>query len=161
MKLFIICSLITFNSCLLLANTEPCLFCSSTLLNRQSVFESEYFIVLVDYAPITPGHLLIIPKRHSVKAHELLKEEWEEFSLVIKKVVQVFSDYPGTDQYVLLEKNGPDAFQHVPHVHFHMLPMKPQSKLSLLFYLVMRFQLSSEDLKQEVLTFREIFSKRD
>ncbi|MDB2613805.1 HIT family protein [Chlamydiales bacterium] len=102
-------------------------FCNFEIIENQSVFKTEYFNVLIDYEPNVRGHLLVIPKRHIVKAHELSKKEWEDLSNVIPKIVNVFSKFLHTDQYIILEKNGPQAFQTVPHVHFHLIPVHNQT----------------------------------
>lgn len=81
-----------------------CPFCQQAIVDNQSVFESESFHVLVDYKPRVKGHLLVIPKRHVVKAHELSEKEWCELSMIIPKVIRVFETYLGTNQYVILEK---------------------------------------------------------
>lgn len=150
--------LIIATSNTLFANSDACSFCKHKVMTTQSVFETPYFAVLVDHAPIVKGHLLVIPKRHIVKAHELYREEWEELSIIIPKIVNVFLERFNTDQYIILEKNGPNAFQHVPHVHFHLLPITSQ-RWSQIFSILTRKQLSHENLEKEVCLFRNYFSK--
>lgn len=156
MKLFVILSILILNlSGSIFAKQNPCVFCREEVLKKQSVFESQYFNVLVDYEPRVKGHLLIIPKRHMEKAHELVKEEWEELSTVIPKVVRVFSQYLGTDQYIILEKNGPKAFQQVPHVHFHLFPVSSQT-WGEIFDIIPK-QLNKDDLEKERAEFQSYF----
>ncbi len=137
------------------ADAKPCAFCKQEIIENQSVFQSEYFHVLVDYAPRVRGHLLVVPKRHLVKANELSKEEWAELSTVIPKAVEIFSEVLHTDQYIILEKNGPRAFQDVPHVHFHLFPVTSQTWAEIFHILPQR--LSKEDLGEEVALFRSYF----
>ncbi len=134
---------------------KDCIFCNLEIVESQSVFEGEYLRILVDYAPRVKGHLLIFPKRHIVKAHEMSREEWEEFSIMIPKAVKFFSEYLNTDQYIVLEKNGPNAFQDIPHVHFHLFPVTNQ-RWAQIFDIEPK-QLSLEDLKNEIETFRSYF----
>lgn len=135
---------------------KPCAFCRQEIIEKQAVFQSNYFSVLVDYAPRVKGHLLVIPQRHLAKAHELSKEEWAELSFIISKAVEVFSEILHTDQYIILEKNGPQAFQDVPHVHFHLFPVTTQTWAEI-FDIVPK-QLSREELEEEVALFRLYFS---
>ncbi len=137
------------------AQANSCAFCNSEIIESQAAFKSKYFTVAVDYAPRVPGHLLVIPKRHIMKAHELSSEEWEELSLIIPKVVQIFSEYLHTDEYIILEKNGPGAFQTVPHVHFHLFPVRNQ-KWPEIFDIVPD-RLSAEELENEINRFRSYF----
>jgi histidine triad (HIT) family protein len=134
-----------------------CPFCRQDIIVGQSVFEGDHFRVLIDYEPRTKGHLLLVTKRHVAKAHELSKEEWEEIATVLPKVVGVFSGYLGTDQYIMIEKNGRSAFQQVPHVHFHLFPMHSQTWAEI-FDIVPR-QLTNEEIENEVSTFRQFFLK--
>jgi diadenosine tetraphosphate (Ap4A) HIT family hydrolase len=135
---------------------NSCPFCNNKIIEEQSAFESEYFHVLVDYMPRVQGHLLVIPKRHVMKAHELTLNEWQELSTLIPKVVKVFTDFLETDQYIILEKNGPKAYQAVPHVHFHLMPIQSQKWVDVFNYAKPR-KLSPEELQEEVATFRNYF----
>ena len=138
-----------------LVDAKPCTFCKEEVMQNESVFQSEYFTVLVSFEPVMKGHLLVIPKRHVVKAHELCKEEWADLAAIIPKVVEVFSERLHTDQYIILERNGPRAYQDVPHVHFHLLPMLPEMPTEVFRILVKR--LSREELEDEVAQFRSYF----
>lgn len=143
----------------LLADIDICPFCNPKVLKSQVVFETNSLRVLVDYAPVLKGHLLVIPKRHIVKAHEMIKEEWEELSIVIPKIVDVFSEHLEATDYIILEKNGPRAFQDIPHVHFHLLPVGTQT-WSDIFNIIARRQLKGLALEKEVLTFQGYFLKQ-
>jgi len=145
-----------------------CPFCDPKVVASQSVYENELFYVLVDYAPAVKGHLLAIPKRHIMKAHEMTKEEWSGLSDVIPKTVQVFQQAYSTDQYLILEKNGPFAGQTVPHVHFHLLPM-PTNKIgdtakATLFGKIFNqlpTKLSPDEMHREVERLKKYFSVDD
>ena len=138
------------------SDADCCAFCNLKVIDKQSVFESEYFTVLLDYAPRMKGHLLAVPKRHVVKVHELFQEEWADLFNIIPNVVKVFSEFLATDEYIMIEKNGPRALQNVPHVHFHLLPVTNQ-KWAEIFDIVPR-QLSQEEIKAEQKLFRSYFS---
>ncbi len=137
------------------AHATSCTFCKPEIVQELSVFESDYYWVLVDHEPRVRGHLLVIPKRHSMKAHELSSEEWKDLSVVIPKAVQVFSNLLDTDQYIIIEKNGPSAFQQVPHVHFHLFPVRFQ-KWSEIFDIIPK-RLSPEEYEKEIDIFRSHF----
>lgn len=141
-----------------------CPFCTPSVIENQSVYENEQFVVLVDIAPVMSGHLLVVPKRHMMKAHEMTEKEWTALSDVIPKVVKVFQSVYNTDQYLIIEKNGPFAGQTVPHVHFHCLPMVSQkiaaeAKATLFAKLFnqMPSRLSKEDVHAEAVRLRTHF----
>lgn len=120
------------------------------------MFENETLYILVDYMPRVNGHLLIIPKRHVARADELSEQEWKEIGILLPKVVEVFKEYLGTDQYIFLEKNGPKAFQEIPHVHFHLFPIIDQ-KWREIFDIIPR-KLDRDEVQREVDIFKKYFS---
>ncbi len=152
MRIFITIAMLAFTY----LNADACVFCKEEFVETQSAFSSEYFHICPTLKPQMKGHLLVIPKRHILKAHELTKEEWAELSVVIPKIVQVFSEHFQTDQYLIFEKNGPAAFQHVLHVHFHLMPITSQTWDEV--FNVTKKGLTPEELEKEVDLFRIYFS---
>lgn len=134
---------------------QDCPFCKREI-EKQEILETDSLRILVDYAPRVRGHLLIIPKRHVVKAHELSKEEWQEMGLLIPKIVRVFEKALNTNQYIILEKNGRNAFQTVPHVHFHLFPIHSQ-RWQDIFGVNPRI-LSEEEIQSEIEFFKFYFA---
>ena len=134
---------------------NDCPLCDEKIIKQQTVFETEYYVVLVDYMPRMKGHLLVVPKRHVFKAHELTGQEWQDLSVVIPKVVAVFKDFLGTDQYMILEKNGPQAYQEIPHVHFHLLPFHSEKWMDV--FNIKPKKLTTDELQAEVAAFRAYF----
>ena len=56
--------------------TENCLFCNIQTNERTRIIaENELAYVIRDGFPVTPGHTLIIPKRHAVDYFELVQSE--------------------------------------------------------------------------------------
>ncbi len=135
------------------ANAKPCVFCNPEIVRDQSILESEHFSVVLDCEPRVPGHLLVIPKKHSAKAHELSRDEWAELSDIIPKIAKIFSEFLGTDDYIILEKNGRNAFQQVPHVHFHLFPVHSEAWSDI--FDIVPSRLSREQLEQQLVLFRE------
>lgn len=157
MRIFIAVSFFVF-SCLNIYGTDTacCAFCEPKVIESQSVFETDYCTVLLDYAPRVKGHLLVIPKRHVVKVHDLSPVEWTDLFSVIPSVVRVFSEFLHTEDYIIVEKNGPNALQEVPHVHFHLIPATGKEWAEI-FDIIPR-SLSSEELEEEQTLFRSYFS---
>ena len=162
MKKFAAC--VPFFTSVCFADAPPCAFCNPTVIAKQCVFEDRYFRILTDNQPIVKGHLLLVPKRHMVKAHELSPEEWKEFSTLVPKVVKVFQKTFSSDQYFILEKNGPHAGQSVPHVHFHLIPMSSEKLAEQVIvtilakgYDITPGKLDDEHLKMDVAEFSKCF----
>lgn len=56
--------------------SEDCVFCQivAGVLSSSRVHESDTVVVLMDIDPVTPGHLLVIPKAHLVALGDLSDE---------------------------------------------------------------------------------------
>lgn len=103
---------------------DYCAFCNQTVLNNQKFYEGDLVIALYTHKPILPGHCLIVSKRHVERFEMLTEAEIAEIGRVIKKVNQAVMKVFGTSSYLLVQKNGLEVGQSVPHVHFHYVPRK-------------------------------------
>lgn len=99
-----------------------CAFCDPKVLEYQKFYEDEFVVALYTHRPIFPGHSLIIPKRHVERFEMLSETEIAQIGQVIKKVNEAAQKVFGTSAYLLLQKNGKEVGQTVPHVHFHYIP---------------------------------------
>ncbi len=104
------------------SQTATCAFCNEEVLRGQTFFEGKGARALVDYKPAVDGHVLIIPDRHVERFEQLNPEEIAEMGEIIKKVDAAVKKIYGNTGSLLLQKNGREAGQSVPHVHFHYLP---------------------------------------
>ncbi len=112
---------------------KECPFCNTSVLEYQKFYEDDLVLALYTYKPIMPGHCLVIPKRH-VERFELLSDaEATQICRVIKKVNQAAEKAFGTSAYLLMQKNGREVGQTVPHVHFHYIPRKTGDDSTLKF----------------------------
>ena len=101
-----------------------CPFCQPSIIEHQAFYEDNLVLAMCTHKPIMPGHCLIIPKRHVERFEATSDEEAAQICKIIKKVDQAVSKVFGTSAYLLLQKNGREAGQTVPHVHFHYIPRK-------------------------------------
>lgn len=106
------------------AFNDYCAFCDQAVLDNQKFYEDDLVLALYTHKPIFPGHSLIIPKRHVERFEMLTDEEITQIGRVIKKVNRAVEKVFGTSSYLLLQKNGREVGQSVPHVHFHYVPRK-------------------------------------
>ncbi len=63
-----------------------CIFCKMLVANEQTFGQSDHFVCRLDIHPVSPGHVLIIPRRHIMSLSELKVPEWKE----MQKLVKVF-----------------------------------------------------------------------
>jgi diadenosine tetraphosphate (Ap4A) HIT family hydrolase len=64
---------------------EKCKFCS---LKDERIFENQFFFSVLDALPISPGHALIIPKRHILSILDLNEKEWAGLKEAIAETIQ-------------------------------------------------------------------------
>lgn len=122
MRLFVLIGIFLSVGCLY--PKDYCAFCDKAVLNSQKFYEDDLVIALYTHKPILPGHCLIIPKRHVERFENLLDEEILQIGRVIKKVNVAASKVFATSSYLLLQKNGLEFGQSIPHLHFHYIPRK-------------------------------------
>jgi histidine triad (HIT) family protein len=137
-----------------------CAFCDATVLNHQKFYEDELVIALCTHKPMTPGHCLVIPKRHVERFEGLTDAEILQIGRVIKKVDQAIPKVFQTSPYLLLQKNGPEAGQSVPHVHVHYIPRKAgdSSQFGLMFQMYIanvKAPIPSEKMEATVAKIRQ------
>jgi len=99
---------------------QPCPFC--TLPQVRIIDTSSYGLVVRDAFPISPGHTLIIPKRHVGSFFDLSSDEREDLmSLLGTAKANVEAEFK-PDGYNIGINDGPVAGQTVPHLHVHLIP---------------------------------------
>ena len=114
-------------------SNKDCPFCNPLIVNKQNFYEDDLVLALYTHKPIMPGHCLIIPKRHVERFEMLSDEESVQICRVIRKVNLAAMKVFDTFSYLLLQKNGHEAGQTVPHVHFHYVPRKTGDDSALKF----------------------------
>ena len=116
---------------------DYCAFCDPKVIESQKFYEDETIVALYTHKPVMPGHCLIIPKRHAERFEQLTDQEGASISRVIKKVDQAASKVFNTSSYLLLQKNGAESGQTVPHVHFHYFPRQTGDGSPFAFFMKM------------------------
>jgi diadenosine tetraphosphate (Ap4A) HIT family hydrolase len=109
------------------SSTSPqfCIFC--TLWKRKVIFENDTWSAIWDGFPVTPGHALLIPKRHITSFFDspLTKDEWLDMRQTLHVTESIIWTKYGTRQYNVGFNDGPLAGQTVPHLHIHVIPRYP------------------------------------
>ena len=96
----------------------PCPFCSRS----GALFENEHAYVREDKFPVSPGHLLIIPKRHVPDWFSLTEEEQQAMLALLSRAKEYLDVRYHPDGYNIGINCGEAAGQTVFHVHMHLIP---------------------------------------
>lgn len=86
------------------------------------VYEDDLVLAFLDIFPLSPGHTLVIPKEPAKTVDVLSDESSAAIGRVLPRIARAVMKATGTDQYNILQNNGPRAHQAVFHVHFHIIP---------------------------------------
>ncbi len=98
---------------------DPCLFCKDP---RGVSLQNEFAYSARDSYPTSPGHTLVIPRRHVASFFELTPEEVNAcMSLVQQEKVLIDAELK-PDGYNVGVNIGPAAGQSIFHVHIHLIP---------------------------------------
>ena len=100
--------------------TKPCPFC--TLPGERVIDHNDHGLVIRDGFPISPGHTLIIPKRHTGSFFDLTETERSDLLLLLDKAKLDLENEFKPDGYNIGINDGPAAGQTVPHLHVHLIP---------------------------------------
>ncbi|KAH8808608.1 HIT-like domain-containing protein [Xylogone sp. PMI_703] len=91
------------------------------------VLSTQLVVAFLDIFPLTTGHVLICPRNHSTKASDVSSAEAAAIGFwlpVIGRAVMK-SLWGGTEgSWNVVQANGTEAGQTIPHVHFHVIPRK-------------------------------------
>lgn len=115
---------------------SDCIFCklSSGEIPSNTIYEDGLFRVILDAAPASKGHALILPKEHYANLYEIDPETAGEAMKLAKKMAVHMTDVLQCDGFNLVQNNGEVAGQTVFHFHLHLIPryqnMKNQDILS-------------------------------
>ena len=100
---------------------ESCPFCR--LARRVEIIcETATCVAFYDGYPVSPGHALIIPKRHVANYFDLTNHEREAMNVVLQYVKQKVDERFHPDGYNVGINVGEHAGQSVFHCHIHLIP---------------------------------------
>ena len=103
---------------------DDCIFCklANGIFDTNVIYEDDDFTVILDAAPATMGHSLILPKEHYANIYELDEEIAGKAFKLAKKLASKMTDKLGCDGFNVVQNNGESAGQTVFHFHMHLIP---------------------------------------
>lgn len=106
---------------------NDCIFCriASGEIPSRKVYEDDLVVAFLDISPVSPGHVLVVPKEHFNPLWNVPDEVLARLLSVAKRIAKAQMDSAlAPDGVNLFQTNGPAAGQTVFHVHFHVIPRK-------------------------------------
>ncbi len=101
-----------------------CIFCKIIAgdIPSYKIYEDDKVVAFFDILPISPGHTIVVPKHHVADLENLSNIDMSAMAMAVKKIGKAMLDGLGVKGYSVLLDNKSAANQHVPHVHFHLVP---------------------------------------
>ena len=100
---------------------ESCPFCLVEQ-EREIIASSSLSLAFFDGFPVSPGHALIIPRRHVASFFDLTEEERQDLLSLLDRVKGIVEERYHPDGYNIGVNVGAAAGQSVFHVHMHLIP---------------------------------------
>ncbi|CAM2830902.1 HIT family protein [Dellaglioa algida] len=102
-----------------------CIFCKivANEIPSFTIYEDENIKAFLDISQTTPGHTLVIPKKHVTDIFEydqaLASDVFAKIPMIASAIKASNPDIQGMN---IINNNGAIAYQSVFHSHFHLIP---------------------------------------
>jgi diadenosine tetraphosphate (Ap4A) HIT family hydrolase len=101
----------------------PCAFCER-ITSGNLLASNELAVVFLDGYPVTPGHSLIIPRRHEANFLALTAAEQAAVWGLVDVVTRQLDAADAPDGYNIGVNVGEAAGQTIAHAHLHVIPRR-------------------------------------
>lgn len=127
---------------------EDCIFCKILKgeIPTRKIYEDDLLMVIMNIAPATNGHLLVIPKKHQTNIFDV-EEEFitDAFKVIRENIYPLLKERLNSEGLTIAENN--ELGQDIRHFHFHLIPRYKDDNADMKY---------NEDL---LLDIEEIFNK--
>lgn len=96
-----------------------CIFCKP---KDRILVQNEAAVGVLDTYPVSPGHALVLPRRHAVTIWDLTDEEYAACFRLVREVKAVLEQRHSPDGFNVGVNCGVAAGQSVMHAHIHVIP---------------------------------------
>ena len=96
-----------------------CIFCAP---QREILAESALALAVFDSFPVSPGHALVVPKRHVATIFDMADDEYAECFRLVRTVKDLLLARFVPDGFNVGANCGEAGGQSVWHAHIHVIP---------------------------------------
>jgi diadenosine tetraphosphate (Ap4A) HIT family hydrolase len=104
------------------SDSADCPFCKLIRGHRGLLGTRRTAVAIPDAHPVSPGHCLVLPKRHEPDFFELTLEEQTEIGELLWELRELLEAEYHTRSFNVGVNAGPAAGQTVEHAHVHLIP---------------------------------------
>ena len=98
---------------------KQCIFCAP---QREILAENACAIAVLDSFPVSPGHALVLPRRHVSTLWELDDEAYDHCFRLVRQLEPILALRFSPDGFNVGVNCGEAAGQSVWHAHIHVIP---------------------------------------
>lgn len=99
-----------------------CPLCKEVEAGGGLIVDADTAVSLLDKHPVSPGHCLILPRRHIDSVWELSREDVTALYEVMAETQHIVKSKFEPDGYNIGVNAGEAAGQTVDHLHIHLIP---------------------------------------
>lgn len=112
---------------------SDCIFCAIAAGEgpAEILASDEHTVAFMDINPATPGHALVIPRRHSRDLFEIDHADLERTTIAARRLADRMEATLKPDGFNLINACRPAAWQTVFHFHIHVIPRYADDPLQL------------------------------
>ena len=96
-----------------------CIFCNP---ERAILARNESAIAVFDSYPVSPGHALVLPRRHVATLWDLNAAEYDDCFRLVRALQPILAARFSPDDFNVGANCGEAAGQSVWHAHIHVIP---------------------------------------
>lgn len=125
-----------------------CIFCEIVNGNipASKIYEDDSYLAFLDLSQSTPGHTLLVPKKHMKNLLDADHETLSTMLIIAQDVGKMLMEKLGADGINIISNANEVSGQTVDHFHLHIVPRYQSDELEFKF-------------KPHVYTLDETFNK--
>jgi histidine triad (HIT) family protein len=110
---------------------DNCIFCKIIKgeIPCSKVYEDKEVLAFLDLNPASPGHTLVLPKKHLATLLDLEPGTGDALLQVMRKIGQALQTVARADGFNCIQNNFASAGQEVMHLHWHVIPRQAGDKV--------------------------------
>lgn len=128
-----------------------CPFCEMATGKRgyQKVLDNEKFMAVMDYRPVSTGHVIIFPKEHYLNIYDVPEDILKDMASGAKSLSIAIKEAFNPPGLNIIQNNGPLAGQTVDHFHIHIIPRYDNSYIKYLIEVARKRKIETFDILEK------------
>ena len=110
---------------------DDCIFCKIIRgeIPSYTLYEDDIVKVFMDINPVSEGHCMIVPKKHTENIETIDYETLTHIEKISKEIYKLLKNKLSCNGLTRLQNNG--YGQDVKHYHLHLIPRYEDDKLEI------------------------------